>query len=44
VVVRDEEEVEAAPEEPQKPINSWSQSDDLVLIENYPKFKELNKR
>lgn len=23
---------------------TWSKSDDLVLIENYPKFKELSKK
>ena len=22
----------------------WSKNDDLVLIDNYPKFKELNKK
>jgi len=22
----------------------WTKSDDLVLIENYPKFKELSKK
>ena len=35
---------EAEPVEEEKPKNSWSHSDDLVLIENYPKYKELNKK
>lgn len=44
VFIKNESEDETPVVEEVESKSLWSHSDDLVLIENYPKYKELNKK
>jgi hypothetical protein len=43
-VLKEASDDEAAVSPEEQPKSLWTHSDDLVLIENYPKYKDLNKR